>query len=236
MWSGPRTISTAMMRAWENRPDTVVWDEPLYAHYLKQTGIDHPMRDEVLAAYETDWRKVVERVTGPVPDGRRIHYQKHITLHFVGEIEWQWLDRLSNCFLIRDPREVIASYIQKRDADVVTMEDIGFKRQAEIFDYVRKRGGRVPPVIDARDVLTDPGRMLGLLCDALDLPFDAAMLEWPPGPRPSDGPWARHWYDGVERSTGFAPYKPAPIELPDSLRGLAQEAEGYYRRLYKHRL
>ena len=67
MWSGPRNISTALMRAWENRPDCSVTDEPLYAAYLAATGLDHPLRDEVIAAGDTDWRRVAAVLTGPVP-------------------------------------------------------------------------------------------------------------------------------------------------------------------------
>lgn len=165
MWSGPRNISTAMMRAWGNRPDTVVCDEPLYAHYLKITGLPHPGAAEVIVHHETDWRKVVAWLTGPVPDGRAIFYQKHMTHHLLPGIERRWLDDLTHAFLIRDPREMLTSYI--RTIPDPRLEDTGLPQQVEIFDRVKQRMGRTPPVIDARDVLENPRRTLGLLCDAL---------------------------------------------------------------------
>src|SRR5207248_8392823 len=166
MWSGPRNISTAMMRAWGNRADTFVVDEPLYVHYLKATGKNHPGAQEIIAAGETDWRKVVSHLTKePLPSGKRIFFQKHMTHHLLPEIDREWLGAVTNCFLIRDPREVIGSYIKKREVSAV--EDLGFVQQAEIFDFVRARTNAVPPVIDAKDVLENPEQMLRLLCEAV---------------------------------------------------------------------
>jgi len=234
MWSGPRNISTAMMRAWENRPDTAVSDEPLYAHYLLATGLDHPGRDEVIASRADDWRAVVAGLTGPVPGGKAIFYQKHMAHHLLAEIERGWLDRVVNCFLIRRPAEVLASYVRTRDDPTIT--DLGFVQQGEIFEQVCERTGQVPPILDARDVLEDTRRMLTLLCEAVGVPFLESMLSWPAGRRDSDGVWAKHWYAGVERSTGFAPYRPPGEPLADRLRPLADACEPYYRRLYDRRL
>lgn len=234
MWSGPRNISTAMMRAFGNRPDTVVTDEPLYGHYLLRTGLDHPGREAVIGAQETDWRKVTAALTGPVPGGRRVWYQKHMTHHLLPEIGRDWLDRLTNCFLIRDPREVLASYVRTRAQP--TLADLGLPQQVAIFEQVRARTGRVPPVLDARDVLGDPRRMLGLLCATIGIPFSERMLAWPPGPRPSDGVWGRHWYQSVWRSTGFRPYQPPTTPLPEALQPLAEACAPYYRMLHAHRL
>jgi len=234
MWSCPRNVSTALMRAWENRPDTEVTDEPLYAHYLVATGIDHPGRDEVIAAQETDLRRVVERLLGPVPGARAVWYQKHMTHHLLPNMGREWLDGLANCFHIRDPREVIASYVKKRAE--VTLADIGLEQQAEIFRRVADRTGRPPPVIDAADLLRDPRRVLGALCDRLGIGFDERMLSWPAGPRASDGVWAKHWYGSVERSTGFAPYRPAPVELPPALDEIAHAAAPLYGELRRHRI
>ena len=153
MWSGPRNISTAMMRSWGNRPDTFVCDEPFYAHYLQATGRGHPGAEEVIARGETDWRKVVEQLTGPVPDGKRVFYQKQMTHHLLPEIDRAWLLEVTNCFLIRDPREVIVSYIKKNNDP--SLDDIGFVQQAEIFDWVRAETGSPPLVLDARDVIDD---------------------------------------------------------------------------------
>ena len=169
MWSGPRNISTAMMRAWGNRPDTFVVDEPFYAYYLKATGKKHPGADEVIATGETDWRKVVEQLTGPIRKGKRIFFQKQMTHHLLPEVDREWIVQYTNCFLIRDPREVIASYIKKQEDP--TLEDLGFVQQAEIFDFVRTRAKSTPPVVDAKDVLENPERILRLLCEAVGVEF-----------------------------------------------------------------
>jgi hypothetical protein len=234
MWSGPRNISTAMMRAFENRPDTVVTDEPLYGHYLARTGLDHPGRDAILAAEETDWRKVVARLTGPIPRGKAIWYQKHMTHHLLPEVGRDWLDRLTNCFLIRDPREVLASYVQTR-ADP-TAADIGVERQVELFEWLRDRSGALPPVLDARDVLDSPHHMLTALCAAVGVPFSTRMLAWPAGPRASDGVWAEHWYQAVWRSTGFLPHRAVTTPLPARLMPLVEAVMPDYLRLYDQRL
>src|SRR5207253_5410997 len=184
MWSGPRNISTAMMRSWGNRPDTLVIDEPFYAYYLKTTDKAHPGAEEVIANGETDWRKVVERLTGPIPDGKRILYQKQMTHHLLPEIDREWIVNLTNCFLIRDPREVILSYIKKNPEP--TLEDLGFVQQSEIFEFMRARTNSIPPIVDARNVLEHPARTLRLLCDAVGVEFDKAMLSWPPGLRETD--------------------------------------------------
>ena len=234
MWSGPRNISTAMMRAWGNRTDTFVCDEPLYAYYLHATGSDHPGREEVIAAGETDWRKVVAWLTGDVPQGKSIFFQKHMTHHLLPEVERGWLARVTSCFLIRDPREVILSYVKKnRDP---TAEDVGYPQQAEIFRIVCQRSGEAPPVLDARDVLADPRRMLGLLCERVGVPFQESMLSWPPGWRETDGVWAKHWYAEVETSTGFKPYTPRREELPAHLAEVGRQCREWYDELYEHRL
>src|SRR3954466_7048125 len=201
MWSGPRNISTAMMRAWGNRPDTFVGDEPFYAFYLKATASEHPGREEVIAQGETDWQKVVSQLTGPVPGGKPIFFQKQMTHHLLPEIDRSWLSAVTNCFLIRDPAEVIVSYIRKNNDP--TLEDVGSVQQAEIFGSVRQHTGIIPPVIDARDVLENPERTLRLLCEAVGIQFSEAMLSWPAGLRETDGIWAKHWYGEVSNSTGF---------------------------------
>jgi hypothetical protein len=234
MWSGPRNISTAMMRSWGNRDDCVVVDEPLYAHFLSVTRKPHPGIDEVIAAGETDWRKVVARLTGPVPAGKRVYFQKHMTHHVLPDMEREWLGNLTNCFLIRDPREVLASYAKV--IETPALEDTGFPQQAEIFQWVRGNTGRVPPVLDAADVLRDPRRMLGLLCEAVGIAFQEAMLSWPPGPRATDGVWAKHWYAEVEKSTGFRPYQPKQIDLPPRLHALCDQCREHYDLLYESRL
>jgi hypothetical protein len=235
MWSGPRNISTAMMRSWGNRPDTFVCDEPFYAHYLHVTGFDHPGANEVIAHGETDWRKVVEALTGAVPQGKRIFYQKQMTHHLLPEIDRGWLRAVTNCFLIRDPGEVIVSYLKKNTDPAV--EDIGFVQQAEIFDWVRADAGVVPAVIDTRDVLENPRRVLGLLCEKVGVEFSEAMLSWPPGLRETDGIWAKHWYREVETSTGFRhPSHAGTPAVPERLRQVFERAQECYARLCQFRL
>lgn len=234
MWSGPRNISTAMMRSWGNRTDTVVVDEPFYAFYLKQTGKGHPEADEVIANGEIDWRKVVEQLTGPLPKGKKIFFQKQMTHHQLPEVDRRWLGAVTNCFLIRDPAEVISSYIKKNDDP--TLEDLGFVQQCEIFNWVRERTNSEAPVIDAKDVLQNPERMLRLLCDAIGIEFDGAMLSWPPGLRDTDGVWAKHWYTEVARSTSFQSYRPKNELVPERLRDIHDRCRECYDRLYAERL
>ena len=236
MWSGPRNLSTAMMRAFENRSDCTVSDEPFYAAYLAETGLDHPMREEVLASQPTDWRVVAAELTGPAPGNAPLWYQKHMTHHMLPAFGRAWIDHCRNAFLIREPARVLASYVRSREA--VTLADIGVVQQSELFGRVADRLGQAPPVIDAADVLADPARTLGALCTALGIAFDPAMLSWPAGRRASDGVWAPAWYAAVEASTGFAaPGEEGVVpELPAHLAEIAAEAEGPYRRLAAYRL
>jgi hypothetical protein len=254
-----------MMRSWGNREDTVVCDEPFYAYYLAATSKPHPGAAEVIAAGETDWRKVVAFLTesralapqGPearsepalpideqdrapffasVPRGARglLFYQKHMTHHLLPEVDRGWLGQVTNCFLIRHPREMLASYV--KIVETPELADTGFPQQTEIFDWVCSHTGRVPPVLDSADVLKNPRRMLGMLCDALGVEFQEAMLAWPPGPRATDGVWAKHWYAEVEKSTGFRPYQPKQVELPERLLPVYRQCLDHYERLYEQRL
>ena len=234
MWSGPRNISSAMMRSWGNRPDTFVCDEPLYAHYLLKTHTDHPGAEEVIRSQENDWRKVVEWLTEFDPPGKSIFYQKHMTHHLLSEIDRGWLDGVTNAFLIREPREVVTSFIKV--AGTARLEDTGYPQQLEIFNWVCERTGKIPPVIDARDVLNDPQRLLRVLCTALDVNFTDTMLSWPSGPRETDGVWAKYWYDALLKSTTFQPYKPKNEPVPKHLTGLLDKADQIYAQLYEHRL
>ena len=229
MWSGPRTVSTALMRAWENRPDTVVADEPLYSFYLHRTGLAHPGRDQVIASQPTEWRVVLAQLTSaPLPDGAVISYAKHMTHHLLPEVDRAAFAPLRHAHLIRDPRELLASYARVRTEP--TLADLGLAQQAEIFETF---GG---PVVDSADLLADPEGTLRALCGALDVPFDARMLSWPPGPRDSDGVWAPYWYDSVRASTGFAPHRPKAEPLPARLEPLAEKCMPYYTQLHRYRL
>ena len=234
MWSGPRNVSTAMMRAWGNRADTFVVDEPLYAFYLKATGKDHPGAAEIIRHGQTDWRHVIRELTTAMPPDKCIYFQKQMTHHLLPEIDRGWLLDLTNCFLIRNPRDVILSYIRVKAEPV--LEDLGFVQQLEIFEFIRKRIDSVPAVVDAKDLLENPERLLRLLCRRVGVEFDPAMLQWQPGPRDTDGIWGRYWYSGVNRSTSFQPYKPANGNVPDRLRDIYEHCRVCYERMYQYRL
>ncbi len=249
MWSGPRNISTALMRSWENRGDCVVVDEPLYAHYLSVTGLDHPAREQVIAVGDTDWRRVASWLThGPPASGDvtpgptarpgagssdTVFYQKHMTHHLLPHITSDWIHRLRNVLLIRDPREVVASYVKSRAT--VTADDIGLPQQTRLYDEPSAAVGP-PPVIDAADFLRDPERHLRALCDLIGVPFTDRMLSWPPGRRDSDGVWAPYWYDTVWASTGFQPWRPRNPRLSGEPAATAEACLPHYERLHAARL
>ncbi len=229
MWSGPRNVSTALMRSWEHRADCAVIDEPFYAYYLSRTGLDHPGRAQILASQPTSWREVAGLLTaGPAPPGVCVLYQKHMTHHLLPEVDRSSLAGLRHAFLIREPAQVLSSYARVRDDP--TLADLGLAQQVELYE---RFGG---PVVDAGDLLRAPSMMLAALCAALAVPFDAAMLSWPAGRRESDGVWAPHWYDGVIRSTGFAAPPQVTAEVPDRLLPLLQVCRPYYDRMAVHRL
>lgn len=234
MWSGPRNISTAMMRSWENRSDCSVIDEPFYAAYLARTGIEHPCREEILRAQPTAYADVVRALTeGASPTA--LQYQKHMTHHIPEAMDMNWCATLRHCFLVRVPAQVIASYLQKMPE--VNEDAIGIRRQAELFDEITAVTGRRPAVIDSGDVLRNPRTVLRALCAYLEVPFqEHAMLNWPTGPRYSDGVWARHWYQNVERSTGFGAYQPATPTLSGEPRALATRMQAFYDRLARYRI
>ncbi len=234
MWSGPRNISTAMMRSWGNREDTVVCDEPLYAHYLTAVDVAHPGRDEVIAHHDTDWRRVVQGLVEEEPGGATVYYQKHMAHHLLPDMDRRWLDTLDNCFLIRDPARMLASLDRKTPSP--SLEDTGLPQQVEIFRQVRDRTGAVPPVVDSADILRNPAGMLRRLCDAVGVPWSDRMLWWPAGRRDTDGIWARHWYEAVERSTGFAPPREEAPDVPPRLQELVDRCRPFYEELHASRL
>jgi hypothetical protein len=237
MWSGPRNLSTALMRSFSSRPDAVVLDEPFYAHYLKETGIAHPGRDDVIAAYENDWRKVTDFITGPIPGGKAVWYQKHMAHHMLPHIDSQRLvegGELTHAFLIRDPAEVIASYTKVHPK--MSLAETGLPYQLDLFQRTRRASGRMPAVVDAKALLLDPRGVLSRLCERVGVAFSETMLGWPAGPHPQDGNWARYWYDVVYKSAGFEKYQPREVKLGGAFAPLHAEARRLYDELAQHRL
>jgi hypothetical protein len=236
VWSGPRNISTAMMRAWENRDDCAVVDEPFYAHYLLETRLDHPGRDEVLRTGELDWRRVIDTLLGPIPAGRSIYYQKHMTHHMLPHIARDFMRQLTHVFLIRDPRVVVASYAKSRPGTVPTMKDIGVEQEAQLFEFVRGIDGGAPLIIDTSDFLKAPETFLRAWCERLDITFSDRMLHWPAGPRETDGVWAPYWYDAVIQSTGFDPWHEREHKVLPEHQALIEACMPHYQALYAQRL
>ena len=234
MWSGPRNLSTAMMRSFGSRADTFVSDEPFYGCFLEQTDQRHPMHDEVIAGMDCDWLSVLQTLHGDPPGGQPISYSKQMWHHMTGPIGYDDFAGFTHAFLIRAPERMVASYLKMREA--AAFDDFALERQAEFFDREADRLGHAPPVVDANDVLRDPRRTLTALCTALEIKWDEAMLRWAPGRRDTDGPWAPHWYKSVEATTGFGEPDEEPVDLPDDARGLIEQMQPYYDHLAAHRL
>lgn len=234
MWSGPRNISTAMMRSFSSRADCAVSDEPFYGAFLRESGADHPMRDNVIASMDCDFASVAETMAGPAPGGRPVWYQKHMPHHMVGPVAPDDLRGVVHAFLIRDPARMAASYAAKREK--VVAADLGVAAQRAFFDREADRIGHAPPVVDAADVLGDPVGTLAALCNALEIAWDPAMLAWPAGPHPADGIWAAHWYGRVEASTGFGDPEAAPAPPDMALAAVVDACRSDYEALYAHRL
>lgn len=234
MWSGPRNLSTALMYAFAARGDCAVWDEPFYAAYLAATGMDHPMREGVIAAGEVDAGRVGAACSGSVPDGKSFWYQKHMTMHMIPAFDRGFMRDLVNVFLIRHPARVVASYSKKREAP--TLADIGFVQQAELYEQVAGFSGNAPLVVDSADIRADPRGTLGRLCAALGIPFVDSMLRWEAGPKPYDGVWAPHWYNAVHASTGIDEPEGALPSLAAEYAPLVEQALPYYQRLAARRI
>ncbi|MCX7301734.1 MAG: HAD family hydrolase [Rhodobacterales bacterium] len=234
MWSGPRNLSTAMMYSFAARKDCAVWDEPFYAAYLKTTGIDHPMRDQIIAAHDADPESVAAACVGEIPHNQSLFYQKHMPLHMVDGFPRGFMRACKNVFLIRHPARVVASYAKKREGP--TLADIGFAQQSQMFDEVTDWLGHTPLVIDSADIRADPQTMLTKLCTALGITYTDRMLCWPAGPKPYDGIWAPHWYGAIHQSTGFGSAEGALPDLPPAYQRLTDLAFPHYDRLAAYKL
>ena len=225
------------MRSFENRPDCRVVDEPLYGYYLHSTGLKHPGGDDIIRSMDCDWRSVAEALCFREPHPCQVYYQKHMTHHLLPEVELDFSDSLRNCFLIREPRRIIASYLRVRPD--FTLEELGFPQQWQLFQRVADKWGEPPPVIDSAQVLQAPEKNLRALCKAVGIEFSSRMLQWPAGPRASDGVWASHWYASVEKSTCFAPVEREPlaeVNIPRRYEALCEEADRIYRKMYRYAL
>lgn len=235
MWSGPRNISTALMRSWESRSDTAVMDEPLYAHYLQETrNFEHPGYKEIIDQHETDWRIVVDQILGPTPGNVRVLYQKQMAHHVLPHISLDWLEELTNIFLIRDPREMLLSLLKYFPDPKI--EATGLPQQVKLFQKICQSKGTEPVVVDAKDILIDPAAMLKQICKRVGIPYDKSMLSWLAGLRKTDGVWARYWYDNVARSTCFAPYEARSAKLPAQHHALWTDCQKLYDFLAGHKL
>ena len=234
MWSGPRNISTAMMRSFGSRQDTFVSDEPLYGNFLFRTGIDHPMKDEVILSQETSWNSLTSYLTGGVPGGYAVWYQKHMTHHYPDNYSMEWISLFKNCFLIRDPASVIVSYL--KIFDIENADLLGFRKQKEIFDYVYRLSGVIPVVVDAHDIIKDPKKMIEKICIRLGIPFLDTMLSWERGAREYDGVWTKFWYKNVNKTTGFTRTSNRVLDVPKKYIEIYNECLEYYNYLYQYRI
>jgi len=234
MWSGPRNISTALMRSFENRPDTFVSDEPFYAYYLKETGIDHPYRENIILKGETCWKTVVKNITQDIPNKQTIWYQKHMAQHIPLNKAIRWIKELNNVLLIRHPKDVILSYIKK--FKISDLSQLGYIQQIDIYNMMKENSAISPLILDARDLLFDTEGMLKELCSRLNIPYYKSMLSWPIGGRESDGIWGKHWYKNVEASGFFEDYKENDENFPVELEGILEDCMELYQQLYQHRI
>ena len=231
MWSGPRNLSTALMRSFENRNDTLVWDEPLYAYYLKETKKKHPLAKEIISTYETNINILISNITKNF--GKKYSYQKHMTHHILEKTPIDWINKGVNCFLIRNPKEVIKSYIKKNDLN--NIDDIGFPMQIKLFKLVKEYGGRTI-IINSEDLALNPKKVLVKLCNHLNIPFSEKMLSWPKGKRSSDGIWEKVWYKNVQSSTGFENLDKNDDDIPNRYKNIYQECLNIFKELNKYNI
>ncbi|MEV6957198.1 hypothetical protein [Streptomyces sp. NPDC051183] len=232
VWSGPRALSTVLARAWESRSDTAVADEPFFGYYITRRGPTRPGRERFMPH---DWPTIVRCLEGPIPDGKAIWYQKHHALHLSSEVPREWMDRVTNCFLIRDPRLVVRSYSRIRTC--FTAADLGYAQLAELFDHIRARTGSTPLVVDAGDLARHPATYLQAMCASLEVDFDERMLRWPAGRRTTDPELGDPWYVSVQNSTGFfSQADPADVQVPRKYAAIVDECSRHYQRLSAYRL
>ena len=228
LWSSPRNISTALMYSFSQRPDTIVFDEPLYAYYLSVTHLDHPGAIEVINSQSTDEKILIESMLKEYE--KPVSFFKQMTHHLL-DLDTSFLSNFSNIIFIRNPRQIISSYAQVRPN--VTMEDIGIKKQWELYNHLGTQK-KNPIVVDSNEILKSPEKVLRKLCDALDIPFYNEMLSWPAGAKKEDGVWAKYWYKNVHQTTGFEKQSTSERLLLTYLEPLYLESNVYYEKLFKY--
>jgi len=234
MWSGPRNVSTALMRSFENRSDCFVSDEPFYSYFLYKTGLKHPLSDKIIKSGLIDYNKIIKYITGHTPFSKNIWYQKHMAHHILEGVNMDWIKNMANCLLIRHPSDVILSYSKKNEID--NIQQLGYLQQIKIYKMLTEETGVSPIIIDAQDLLKEPRKMLIEICKNLKIKFNDKMLSWPPGGRKTDGIWGKHWYKQVEVSTGFKPYLKTDRTIPLRYQNLNNECMKYYDFLFQNRI
>ena len=228
--SGPRNISTALMYSFAQRTDTKVFDEPLYAYYLKNSNAKsfHPGAEEILKSLENKGEKVVQMMLSE--ESADVLFFKNMTHHLL-KLDRSFLSKMINVFLTRHPKEMIASF-----AKVIpnpTIDDIGYARHTELLGYFETLNIK-PIVIDSKRILLNPEKVLSQLCDLIGIPFDRKMLSWEAKPRSEDGVWAKYWYNSVHQSTKFSKYNPNINPFPEHLKPLLEECLPHYNRLIEY--
>ena len=228
-WSGPRNISTALMRSWSSRMDTFVSDEPFYAYYLKEKKLKHPMYKEIINHYPNTYDAVVNSITGEILQSKKIWYQKHMAHHLINLEDIEWIKSFHNCFLIRHPKDVISSYIQKNK--LLNVNELGYPQQYGLIQYLKKNKKNIL-VIDSSILLKDPRNVLNQWCRKLNIDFDTRMLTWKKGSYPTDGIWWEHWYNNVINTNQFESFNNKSDSIPKEYQPIYNEALDYYEKLY----
>ena len=224
-WSGPRNISTALMRSWSSRRDTFVTDEPFYAYYLKETKLKHPFYKEIINKYSSNYDEVVKYLINRIPENKKIWYQKHMAHHIFDFNNIEWVDNCENCILLRHPKEVISSYSKKNKLDSV--EELGYPQQYEIIKYLKKMN-KPYVIIDSNELLKNPEKVLSQWCVKINIKFDKSMLRWEKGNHASDGIWWKGWYDNVIKTTRFKQYEKKDINIENKYDSIYNESMKYY--------
>ena len=224
-WSGPRNISTALMRSWSSRKDTYVTDEPFYAYYLKETQINHPMHKKIINRYLSDYDEIVDYLINKVPNQKHIWYQKHMAHHLIDLTKIDWIKKCENCILLRHPREVISSYTAKNKLNSIT--ELGYPQQFEIAKFLKESNQRFK-IIDSEDLLKNPKKILSDWCESINIKFDQSMLQWKKGSHPNDGIWWQHWYNNVIETSGFQKYQKKDISIENKYDSIYNDSMEYY--------